>query len=134
MLCALPSHILVMIMDSHELQLREEVSSDFQSFQHQCHTSHSGSLLQYQCNSRQWNIIPYHALRNTSWKKMVSIRHFTNYLSPPPSTAFSSPSAATICKYMLLLNCFHTRSTYSNGIHWFYETTFIYATKYKGQP
>ena len=103
MLCALPSHILVMIMDSHELQLRERVSSDFHLFQHQCHTSHSGSLLQYQCNSRQWNIIPYHALRNTSWKKMVSIRHFTNFLSQPP---LHSLLVTLCCNYLQIYVAF----------------------------
>ena len=36
------------------------------SFQHQCHTSHWGSLLQNQCNSGPWNLILYYAIPYTT--------------------------------------------------------------------
>ena len=38
------------------------ILSDFQSFEHQYHTSHWGSLLQNQCNSGPWNLILYYAI------------------------------------------------------------------------
>ena len=106
MLCALPSHILVMIMDSHELQLREEVSSDFQSFQHQCTAVSHQSLRITSTVSMQLETMEYHTiscLKEHLLEKMVLIGHFTNYLPQPP---LHSLLVTLCCNYLQIYVAF----------------------------
>ena len=53
-----------------------QLFSNFQWFQYQCHTSHSGSLLQYPCNSG-----PYHTFDKLPGKFDKACRRSTDAIS-----------------------------------------------------
>ena len=44
-------------------------------FQHDCHTSHSGSLIQYQCNSGPWNVIVLGVLHDIVWQSYYIMQY-----------------------------------------------------------
>ena len=66
-------------------QRRQTTSSDFNFHHHQCQASHSGSFVQYQCNSGPWNIILllYHEIpfNLTIWQFINStVWQFHNFI------------------------------------------------------
>ena len=60
--------------------------SEFLSFQNQCHVSHSGSLLQYQCNSGPYNngrTVIFNPVRSSSSYFSVNTWHSSKFILKP---------------------------------------------------